>query len=82
VTCWGANMLGEIGNNATADAKVPVVVAGVSQAKGIGLGGQHTCTFTDAVPVQCWGNNSDGQLGNNVTGGSSKVPVTTQLTCP
>ena len=82
VYCWGYNIVGELGNNSTADSSVPVAVstggtpmAGttVTQVSASVLG-TSTCAMDSAGTAYCWGSNSSGQLGNNSTT-ESNVPV-------
>ena len=65
VWCWGANYVGELGNNSYANSAVPVAVSGLpsgvtSLASGVYNG--TTCALTHAGGVSCWGWNRDGQL--------------------
>ena len=75
---WGYNANGQLGNNSTTDATVPVPVntSGVLAGKtvtAIAAGSNHTCVVAKDRAF-CWGDNSLGQLGNNSTTGSP-VPV-------
>ena len=82
VAAWGNNGSGELGNNATADAPVPVAVntdSGVSALNGkmvvaIGAGNHYSVALCSDGTVASWGLNNLGQLGNTSTG-ISKVPV-------
>jgi alpha-tubulin suppressor-like RCC1 family protein len=81
--CWGFNGFGQLGDNGTADAKVPVAVdtTGVLAGKtltAIGTGFEHSCAVADGA-AYCWGENSNGQLGNNTAIGST-VPVAVDTT--
>lgn len=69
VWCWGANGMGELGNNSTARrSAVPVRVTGVgSGIKAISAGAFHTCALDADDHVMCWGYNVSGQLGNRST---------------
>lgn len=75
VKCWGRGSSGQLGNNLTADALVPVLVSDLpGRAVEVASGGRHTCARLDNGQVWCWGENSDGQLGNSTFSGS-RVPV-------
>ena len=67
--CWGMNSQGRLGNNSTADSRIPVAVqmpAGVS-FQSIAAGTAYTCALATTGQVYCWGMNDYGQLGNNST---------------
>jgi len=72
VLCWGSGGLGQIGDGQTRDAgsatPVPTRVNGITNAIGVGTGGEHSCAPASTGTVQCWGDNSRGQVGNNKTG--------------
>lgn len=75
VKCWGRGSSGQIGNNSTANALVPVLVTDlIGTATQVSAGGRHTCARLSNGEVWCWGQNSDGQLGNGTFTGSS-IPV-------
>ena len=74
VKCWGANASGQLGNNSTTDAKIPVLVQGITGARIISAGGSHTCIVLSTGTAKCWGANASGQLGNNSTA-TSKIAV-------
>jgi len=74
VKCWGANSLGQLGENMpegnVADSaksrSTPVDVTGLaSGVADMALGDQYSCVLTTAGGVKCWGDNSVGQLGDN-----------------
>ena len=78
--CWGVNGQGRLGNNSTADSRIPAAVqmpAGVS-FQSITVGGNHTCALATTGQAYCWGWNQYGQLGNNSTTGS-RIPVAVQM---
>ena len=78
--CWGVNSQGRLGNNSTADSRIPAAVqmpAGVS-FQSITVGGNHTCALATTGQAYCWGWNQYGQLGNNSTTGS-RIPVAVQM---
>jgi prepilin-type N-terminal cleavage/methylation domain-containing protein len=77
--CWGWNIFGQLGNNSTTNALVPVAVdtTGVlsgKTVKGLSSGSLHACALASDDQAYCWGLNSNGRLGNNSTT-SSSVPV-------
>jgi alpha-tubulin suppressor-like RCC1 family protein len=74
--CWGANDLGQLGNNrsTTAAPFVPVGVVGGLTFSSLSSGATHTCALTAGGAAYCWGFNGNGQLGNNSTT-DSPVPV-------
>lgn len=75
VKCWGRGSSGQIGNDSTANALVPVLVSNLTgTVTQVSAGGRHTCARLSNGDVWCWGENSDGQLGNGTFTGS-RVPV-------
>ncbi len=79
VSCWGANWSGQLGNGrppATEQySSKPVAVAGLTGAKKVSLGADHSCALTGAGAIQCWGGNDSGQLGDG-TKTDRSTPVT------
>jgi alpha-tubulin suppressor-like RCC1 family protein len=76
VACWGAfsgNRLGD-GGTATSDQAAPVMVMGITDAKQVSVGDQHSCAATQASGMLCWGNNANSQLGDGMTV-TPKMPV-------
>ena len=56
VKCWGANNLGQLGNNGTPAQFEPVNLGGLSsRAKQVSAGAFHTCALLSAGSVKCWG---------------------------
>jgi alpha-tubulin suppressor-like RCC1 family protein len=77
VDCWGANGLGQLGDDTTVDSSVPVTAKGIGTAVAItGDGDGSYCAVLQSGAVDCWGRNSFGQLGDGGTTNSS-VPVAT-----
>ena len=78
--CWGINRYGQLGNNSTADSRIPAAVqmpAGVS-FQSIAAGYYHTCALTTEGKAYCWGQGGYGRLGNNSTT-DSRIPVAVQM---
>jgi alpha-tubulin suppressor-like RCC1 family protein len=64
VVCWGANLLGQTGQEDFDDVLVPTAVGVPDALIFVEAGSNHTCGITGAGGVYCWGNNSYGQLGD------------------
>ncbi len=79
VRCWGANLLGQLGNDFRTFSPSPVAVTGLSGVSQLGTGAAHTCVGLSVGQVRCWGDNSSGQLGNNTTTESSNPVAVTGL---
>jgi len=76
--CWGSNDAGQLGNGRTSEfstpgSLTPVDVTGLSDAKQVAAGLNHTCAVRATGKAACWGHGSGGALGNG--GSSSPVPV-------
>ncbi|MDZ4405030.1 LamG-like jellyroll fold domain-containing protein [Prosthecobacter sp.] len=76
---WGANSIGQLGNDSTTDSAVPVAVsmAGVLAGKSVtavAAGHYHGLALCTDGTLAAWGDNTFGELGNNSTEGSA-VPV-------
>jgi alpha-tubulin suppressor-like RCC1 family protein len=84
VTCWGNNLVGELGNGesgmgnhssspvsvCTAPGVGAACTGGVplSDVVAIGAGQRHTCAVLSTGVVRCWGLNEFGQIGDNTAG--------------
>ncbi len=68
VSCWGFDGNGQVGDDATLDAReslpVPVTLPAGRTAQAISAGIGHTCAILDTGSVSCWGYDEQGQLGN------------------
>jgi hypothetical protein len=68
VSCWGANLYGQLGDGSTDDADVarsPVV--GIADATTLSAGDDFTCAVIGDGTVRCWGFNLSGQIGDGTT---------------
>jgi alpha-tubulin suppressor-like RCC1 family protein len=79
VYAWGDNAEGQLGNDSTADADVPVAVSAGAIPAGtrftqIAAGAEHSLALSSTGQMYAWGDNSDGELGNDSTAGAD-VPV-------
>lgn len=63
--CWGANSVGQLGNNSTEASMTPVAVSGGLRLKSISAGWDHTCGVTVDNEAYCWGRGRYGRLGND-----------------
>ena len=82
VLCWGANMLGEVGDGTTVPRRAPVAVPLPRRAISVDIqGGEsdltaHACAVLDDHSVWCWGSNNFGALGDGTnTSRLAPVPV-------
>jgi hypothetical protein len=84
VSCWGANLFGQLGNGTTKASEAAEVVPGLEIIQDLALGEYHTCVLAgDGFSAYCWGNNSHGQLGNDKTvDSSSPVKVAAPIRNP
>ena len=85
-TCWGTQMLGELGLNAdggpprvtVGGATTPTNPTGGADVGAIGAGEQHTCAQTTSGTIfgaACWGDNTFGQVGASNAAGSFYTPT-------
>ena len=72
--CWGDGSSGQLGNGASTDSDVPVLVGRVA-GRDLTAGAAHSCAIDSQGQVRCWGSNYSGQLGDG-TNTFSSVPVT------
>jgi alpha-tubulin suppressor-like RCC1 family protein len=77
-SCWGYDVHGGLGDNATTNSIVPVGVFGLSAgAASMATGWGHSCVLTTTGAVKCWGYDVYGQLGDASTVEQlAPVPVT------
>jgi alpha-tubulin suppressor-like RCC1 family protein len=74
VYCWGADNVGQLGENPAIWSTTPIPVNTSLVFTSITAGRHHTCGLA-AGKAYCWGNNTFGQLGDGTTSGGSHVPV-------
>jgi alpha-tubulin suppressor-like RCC1 family protein len=79
VACWGAGFQGQIGDgqpraSATTPTPSPAAVSGITNAIGVGTGGNHSCSPTGVGAILCWGEDAHGELGNGRTAASVPSP--------
>ncbi|MBN8459839.1 MAG: cadherin-like beta sandwich domain-containing protein [Verrucomicrobia bacterium] len=72
LAAWGSNDSGQLGNNSTAVARVPVAVISTGVLAGkmvaaVAAGGDGNLALCSDGTLVTWGNNSRGQLGNGGT---------------
>jgi len=74
VKCWGNGGNGQLGDGHEYStpvgdgwASLPVEVSGVTNAKQVSVGYEHTCSVLIDGKIKCWGNGRNGQLGNGTT---------------
>jgi LPXTG-motif cell wall-anchored protein len=83
VFCWGANGVGQLGDDSsTPNATAPVKVTPSNgftnngTVSALGTGNQHSCVIEGGV-VFCWGANASGQVGDGSTASATEsVKVT------
>ena len=77
ITCWGQNNHGQIGDNTTTNALVPVYaqLPVGSPAASVAAGPFSTCAILENGSAYCWGHNNYGRLGIGVFGGIYHTPM-------
>jgi hypothetical protein len=65
--CWGQNLYGQLGNDATTGSAQPVPVTGLTSVRTVTVGPDHSCALRWDHTVWCWGHNDRGQLGDGGT---------------
>ena len=78
MSCWGDNVVGQLGNNNTTNSTTPVLVQSVNGAAkpvALSLNGYHTCALMDDGNSACWGYGLLGTLGDGEPFSSTPVSV-------
>ena len=89
VKCWGINLSGRLGSEATGEcpspwptgdpapcSRVPVAVTGVSSTEDLAIGARHTCAVDGHGGTKCWGGwNIPGLLGPGTTDSVTPLSV-------
>jgi alpha-tubulin suppressor-like RCC1 family protein len=64
VYCWGADGNGELGDGNGQNSATPVMVLGITNAKGVTAAAGYACAWLSDGTAQCWGANDSHQLGD------------------
>lgn len=67
VSCWGQNLMGQVGDGSTTERLEPVPIPGLSQVVEMSFGPNHGCALREDGSAACWGFNNFGQLGDGTT---------------
>jgi alpha-tubulin suppressor-like RCC1 family protein/regulation of enolase protein 1 (concanavalin A-like superfamily) len=65
VLCWGRGTSGQLGNNDTANKRVPVQTTFTTAVTRIAAGGNSSMAIDTNTVVWCWGLDDEGQLGDD-----------------
>jgi alpha-tubulin suppressor-like RCC1 family protein len=77
VWSWGANGLGQLGDDTTDSRDTPVQVIGLTDVVAIAAGHTHSLAAKRDGTVWAWGNNGNRQLGDNTNVPRRETPVQT-----
>ena len=77
---WGYNDDGQLGNGATNNSNVPVLVSGLTNAVQVSATSYSSAALTSAGSVWCWGNGANGELGNGAYANHFTPVQTSNLT--
>jgi alpha-tubulin suppressor-like RCC1 family protein len=74
--CWGANLMGEVGDGSHVAKRHPTRVVGGLLWQSIAAGSVHFCGIVLSGKTYCWGNQFRGALGNGKSeNGSLPLPA-------
>lgn len=77
VWCWGDNAKGQLGLDlSVTQSWVPSAVPGITGAKRLAVGRDHSCALLDDDSIVCWGDNESGQIDQAQKGNGSYLPPT------
>lgn len=63
LSCWGANVQGQLGNGTTTNSSVPFLVPGSTNVIAVDAGYGFTCAIDMGGVLRCFGDNLYGELG-------------------
>ena len=78
VSCWGDRSYGRIGDGgAVAGSQLtPAMVSGLSDARQVSVGYQHSCAVLASGKVMCWGLRNNARIGDGgPASGNQLTPV-------
>ena len=68
VTCWGGDLVGELGNGSSAGTQAvppaPLTLPGGATAMAVDAGGGGSCALLATGQVSCWGDDFFGEVGD------------------
>lgn len=71
LTCWGANLIGQLGSGDISAQAGPRRIELGAPVVSVGAGAAHSCAATTEPAVYCWGLNDHGQIGNGTASGAA-----------
>jgi len=82
VSCWGSNIIGQLGDGTNNQRNTPAQTSSLGNGRtavAISSGDFHTCAILDDATVSCWGNNAWSQLGDGTTTNRNTSTQTSSL---
>ncbi len=75
--CWGSDLVGQLGNNASLTSQgSPALVATITNFVQISAGGDTSCGLRATGSIICWGYDGEGAVGNNAAFTNMTTPAT------